>query len=146
RSFRSVGAWSEAAAAAKGAYRPSLVGGDRSYFFTAAAVSSSVAPSHFDSLYRAGYPRVLLLSVPSSLVWSKPGATQRVLARMINRGSYEAGATFPPSMIGDSFINLGYAGVIVALAFGMLLRSWQASLDGNLGINKITVGSAGFVF
>jgi len=130
----------------KEAYTLSLNNGDLSYFFEASAATLYAIPRIHDYIYGDSYLRIFLFFIPSSLFPFKPEETQRVFASIINPHMYSIGATYPPSMIGDSYLNFGFFGVIIGLAIGILLKVWQNILNNPLSINKIAIGSAGITF
>lgn len=144
--FQTIGDWLKGIFNFKEAYYISLSGGDLNYFFGASLASLDAVPSNHDYLYGSTYFRLILFFLPSSVVPFKPEETQRIFASIINPEKYIIGATFPPSFIGDSYINFGFFGIIVGLGLGILLKAWQVSLNGPLTINKIAIGSAGFLF
>lgn len=146
RSLHTAGDWIKTVLNFKEAYTISLSNGDLNYFFGAGLASLHYVPSIHDFLYGSTYIRVLLFFLPSSLVPFKPEETQRIFAGIINPQAYNIGATFPPSFIGDSYINFGFFGIVVGLFLGLLLKTWQNTLNGPLSINKITIGSTGFLF
>ncbi|MEC5422133.1 O-antigen polymerase [Virgibacillus sp. C22-A2] len=145
-SFLSLSDWLFAIFNFKEAYSISLFSGDLNYFFGASVAAFNAVPSTHDFLYGSTYFRLFLFFLPSSIVLFKPEETQRIFASIINPQQYSIGATFPPSFIGDSYINFGFFGIVIGLLLGLLLKTWQIILNNPLSINKITVGSAGFLF
>lgn len=145
-SFQTLENWVSAVFNIREAYSISLLNGDLNYFFGSALASFNSVPSIHGFLYGSTYIRVLLFFLPSSLAHFKPEETQRIFAKIINPQAYSIGATFPPSFIGDSYINFGFFGIFIGLCLGLLLKTWQNTLNGSLSINKIAIGSSGFLF
>src|SRR5699024_12464165 len=90
--------------------------------------------------YGSTYLRLALFFIPSSIVPFKPEETQRIFASIINPEYYNIGATYPPSFIGDSYINFGFFGIIIGLFLGLLLKAWTIILNGTLCITNIISG------
>ena len=142
RDYNSVSDWISGLSSVKDAYTLSINQGDLSYFFEAGATAIHYIPLLHDYLYGASYLRVLLFFIPSSIFPYKPEETQRVFASIINPNQYNIGATFPPSVIGDSYINFGVYGVLVGLFVGIFLKISQNILHRPHSINKIIIGSS----
>lgn len=145
-SFQTVSDWILAIFNFKEAYSISLFSGDLNYFFATTVSAFSNVPEMHGFLYGSTYLRLALFFIPSSVVPFKPEETQRIFAGIINPEYYNIGATYPPSFIGDSYINFGFFGIIIGLFLGLLLKSWQNILNSPVSINKIAIGSASFLF
>lgn len=145
-SFQTVSDWIKGVFNFKEAYSISLLSGDLNYFFATSSAAFDAIPKMHDYLYGTTYLRLFLFFLPSSLVSFKPEETQRIFANIINPSAYSIGATYPPSFIGDSYINFGFFGIIIGFFLGLFLRYSQNLLNGPLNINKITIGSSIFLF
>lgn len=145
-SFQTASDWVLGIFNFKEAYSISLFSGDLNYFFATTVSAFNNVPTMHDFLYGSTYLRLALFFIPSSIVPFKPEETQRIFASIINPEYYNIGATYPPSFIGDSYINFGFFGIIIGLFLGLLLKAWQNILNGPISINKIAIGSASFLF
>lgn len=136
--LKTLGDWLAILFNVKEAYNTSS---DLTYFFDAAVASFYYVPQFHDFLHGDTYVRLLMFFVPSTIFPLKPEETQRVFAGIVNPQAYSIGATYPPSLVGDSYINFGFLGVFLAIFLGVFLKYSQNILNGNLSITKIALGA-----
>lgn len=130
------------------ALKHSLVNGDLSYFYKMSLLSMELIPSSHNYLFGTTYLRLLMLPLPHSIIGNlKPEETQRVFAKIVDLEAYMRGATFPPSMLGDAYINFGLFGILTGLLVGLIIARMQYSISNDkFSTWSIAIASTGSVF
>ncbi|KAB7707382.1 oligosaccharide repeat unit polymerase [Bacillus aerolatus] len=130
----------------KEAYLLSLESGDLSWFYDATFTAMYIKDYMNFSLDGDTYLRLLLTLFPSTIFDFKPEETQRIFAAIINPEAYIVGATFPPSILGDAYLNFGFNGVVIGLFLGCFLAYAQFKVNYFDNILSIVLGSTIFIF
>lgn len=95
-----------------------FAGGDLGYsVFLRRAMT--LFPESESYLWGRSYYRLLFTPIPRRIWPGKPENTQRVFARVLDPALGDTGTTIPAGIVGDLYINFGYAGVAGMLVFGV---------------------------
>lgn len=100
----------------KDAIMLSIEDGDLGYGGTVMDLIDLV-PSVHDYLHGQSYYRILFTPIPRIIWPEKLPNTQVIVASWLNPDMI--GLTIPPGIIGDTYINFGYLGIVIMMIFGM---------------------------